>query len=585
MKFVPTEPRDYEAHVRVQRGESCPERTVQLRGRGVTSCLSWTSSPAGDAEGRLLHFGFAAPGQTVAGSVAYSNVCSLPVNLSELRTSSTIFAVTRASPGDLTKLEVPPASRDPDGTWTPGTASVALSFSPTDLGVRVGTLDAQSSIASESRVSAPLQGFGGGPRIDLRPSPTFALGRIGFDPSTSSGLAVLRTLRIGNVGNRPTPADPRVNLKLGQGGAGAPYWSVRAINGSLDELCLGAWDSISERCDGTLSGATYDANVGLEAGLGVVVPVRVMPSSPGRKEWEVTVFSNDQTTPDAIVRITADAVVAPPCHFSAAPTYLSFGLLDAGEQRDLTFTLTNLGTAPGEVCFFNGIELSQGSDPSFTVLAASSELELQAGQSETITVRALGQAMGVNPVQASGAVTFNVSNGSMPQGAVLLQATVAPACITASPRPLAFGDTELECGSPDRAVVITNSCATSVTVNTTTVTEGASAPVGSGSCTTPGGCDQFVLTSLPAPGPLTPGQSRTALVRFQPYLAGTHTGELTVTVQQGSSTVPLRVALQGTGRPRTSQSCGVSVMCPGPITVNANTTVSLTPTVVSPATM
>jgi hypothetical protein len=193
--------------------------------------------------------------------------------------------------------------------------------------------------------------------------------------------------------------------------------------------------------------------------------------------------------------------------------------------------------------------------------------------------------MGVTPVQASGMVTFNVSSPSAPQGAVALQATVAPSCITASPRPLVFSDTELECGSPDRAVVITNSCSTAVTLNATSVTQGAVAPVGSGSCTTPGGCAQFVLTSIPAPGPLAPGQSRTALVRFQPYVTGLHQGELQVEVQQGTSMIPLLIGLSGNGRTRTSQSCGVSAMCPGPITANANTTVTLTPTVVSPATM
>ena len=56
---------------------------------------------------------------------------------------------------------------------------------------------------------------------------------------------------------------------------------------------------------------------------------------------------------------------------------------------------------------------------------------------------------------------------------------------------------------------------------------------------------------------------------------------MTVTIQQGTQAVPYVVPLTGTGRARTMAGCGVTAICPGPITVSANSTVTLTPTIMS----
>jgi len=79
-----------------------------------------------------------------------------------------------------------------------------------------------------------------------------------------------------------------------------------------------------------------------------------------------------------------------------------------------------------------------------------------------------------------------------------------------------------------------------------------------------------------------PGASRTVLIRYRPYLLGPATGELTVTTLQGAQTVPYVVPLNANGIARTMAGCGVQVTCPGPITVNANSRVTLTPTITAP---
>ncbi len=583
--FQPSESGDFNGQMNVKRGESCPERVVQLKGRGVNSCLTWKAEPPDDAMGLGLHFGSVAPSAVGTGRVVFSNSCSIAAELSGLRTSDPVFVITAAQPGDLTTLVVPAATRDPAGTWTNGTATTELEFRPVVLGPRLGQLQASTSLSSQPGVAVSLKGFGGGPRIEVRPSPVFAIGRIGFSPGSMPGTSAQRNLRVANVGNRPATPDPRTNLKLGALGTGTTYYEVRAINGTDDELCVGDWDAATASCPHTLSPTLYNPAIGIEASVtaALQLPVRVIPATAGLKEWEITIFSNDIVTPEVKVRITAEAIVAPPCNYTVSPTNLPFGLMTVPEVKDLSFTLTNLGTQPSELCYFNGIDLAPGSDAIFSIVSNPIDLTLAAGQSTTITVRAqpTTQPSGGAPT-VSGAVTFNVSTPGAPQAQVQLTATLVPACVTITPQPMVFNDTQLECGSPERPLVITNTCSTSVTLNSTVLTDAAVAPTGSGSCTTAAGCPQFALTSAPPGGAILPGASRTVLVRFRPYVSGAASGVLTITMQQGTQTVPYNIPLNANGIPRTMATCGVTAVCPPPMTVNANSTVTLAPTIMAP---
>lgn len=584
VKFKPTEPRDYNGEFVIRRADSCPQRTVQVRGRGVVSCLTWRANPPEDATGSALHFGSVAPGAVVEGTITFSNACSLDINITRIRTTDPVFVVTAADPADVTLLRVPASARDANQAWVSGTGVTVLDFRPTVLGPRVGQLMASTSLMSQPALSINLKGFGGGPRIEVRPSPLFPIGRVGFTPGASPGTFAQRTLRVANVGNRPTPPDPRANLHLGMNGQGTTYWAVRAITGTDAELCVGDWDIAGNACAGTLRPTLYNVNDGIEAVIGAALnlPVRVIPQTAGQKEWELTLYSNDSLTPAVKVRITAEAIAVPPCNYTVAPTNLAFGIMDMPQVRDLTFTLMNLGTAPTELCYFNGLGLSPTSHDTFSLPGAMSDVVLNPGQSQVVTVRAQPLRSLMTPTPVSGEASFNVSTPGASQGAVLLSATLAPACLTLAPSPVNFQDTELECGSPERAVVISNTCAQTVTLNSTVLTNAANAPAGSGSCTNAAGCPQFAITSAPAGGPLAPGASRTVLLRYRPYLVGPAVGEVTVTMQQGAQAVPYVVVLNGNGRARTMAGCGVTVMCPGPITVNANSTVTLTPSIMAP---
>ena len=91
-------------------------------------------------------------------------------------------------------------------------------------------------------------------------------------------------MRVANVGNRPAPPDPRANLLLGAMGMGPSYYSVRAINGTDDELCVGIWDAVANRCSGTLPTSLYDPALGIEATSGVALSLPVRDPSDGRQQ-------------------------------------------------------------------------------------------------------------------------------------------------------------------------------------------------------------------------------------------------------------------------------------------------------------
>lgn len=576
--FQPTDEGDFTGNISIKRGESCPQRTVVVKGRGVTNCITWKAEPSVDMTYQLLHFGAVPPGSAGPGKITFFNACSVDASLDTLHTTEPVFVVT-APQTDLVPL--PAATRAASGDWSPGTGVTELDFRPTVLGSKEGTFLANTSLVSQPGVAVQLRGFGGGPVINVQPTPTLAVGRIGYVVGAPEPLSVTRTVRIANVGNRPTPADPLINLHLGVPGvAGGPYYEVTAINGDRDELCVGEVDAAGQ-CTDTITAPLYDDAVGIEAtpAAAINLPVRVTPHSAGVKEWDLVIHSNDVANPEVHVRITAEAIEAPPCNYSITPTTVAFGTMVQGQSKDLSFTLTNLGSQATEICYFNGVGLTAGSDAAFTLPGNPVDVELAPGASQAITVRASPSTAGTGVQSISGVVEMSVSSTVTPHPTVNLNASISPACLSVMPAPVAFPDTQLECGAPQKSVVINNACPNAVTLDSVVLADPAMAPMGTGTCSNAGGCAQFTLISSPATGVIQPGNSRSVVVGFKPYSLGANVGTLVVNVTQNGASVPYQVELDGAGIARTMQNCGVQVSCPGPITVGANSTVALPTTV------
>lgn len=574
--FAPSEARVAEGTFSVRRSAACPAREVRLRGTGVVSCLSWSATPPDDPRGTSLFFGFVAPQQRSTGSVVFSNACQAPVRLSGLETRDPVFPILGADPMNL---EVPASARDAMGVWRDGTATLSLEFRPLLLGTRNGSLRGMTSLSSPQTFSIRLRGVGGGPRIEVRPTP-LTFGRVGRSP----GAFATRQLRLANIGTRPTPADARANLKLGRGAAG-PWWTLRAIEGDVSELCVGEWDAMANRCSDSLPRAVYDPAVGLTAATGVAlfVPIRLTPSSVGPKSWELTIHSNDAQQPDLVVPISAEVLDAPPCNLEVTPGQLSFGLINQPDQKEQQVLFRNLGTGAGDLCYLNGIELAGSSDGTFTLPQGPvPSAVLMPGQILPVTVRAMPLRMApMAPLTVRGALVYSVNRPGAPTGDVQLTATLAPTCVTISPAPLDFPSTELECGTPALTVSITNTCATPIVLNSVTLTDAAVVPMGIGTCAQGAGCPQFGISAAAMTGVIGPGNSQVVQVRFRPYELGTIVGALEVAVAQGGQPVSYPVTLIGSAVPRAQSECAVTTTCPDPIIARANSQVALTPAVTS----
>lgn len=557
IEFSPTEVRDYFATVRMRAADGCPDKNIRLVGTGVDQVLSWMPG--------TVQFGYVQPGLSVTQDVTFLNQSFRDVTVSNLatregNTPSLIYRVTAANMGDLTKLTVPKATRDAmTNMILPGTAKVTLSFRPTVLGPRQGTLVGAPDIAAQSMVSVTLRGFGGGPDIDVTPAGTLNFGRIAyFQGSSSFGT---RRVTVRNVGTQPTPADPAANLKLGAMGGGRPYWRVTPKNAEslASEICVGVFNTTTNTCtdDLPMTGmGSYDPSIGIQASgarASLDVPVRITPANTnvgasGNKEWDLTFFSNDPDEPEVTITITARPVVLPPCNYSVTPLALGYGVVTPPNNKDLSFQVCNLApaTATGDICLITNLDLEAGSDAIFSLPAGSTaEKELAPQECMTVITRAWPQgALPANPTNVTGAVAFNVSDPMRPQGRVQLTATLAPSCLVISPNTLDFGTVQAGCNSPSRSFQVYNACPQPVRW------------VGAGLIA---GGPEFGVTGVPnlmgLPNCMTGGgqclvQGGTPVtfqLRYSPTNIGADTGAYRIQVVQANQQVDYLVTLQGRG--------------------------------------
>lgn len=519
---------------------------LELSGATTDGALAW--APA------LLDFGYVWPGSTVSRELVFSNRSLNPARLSGLATReggnpSTVFMVVATDSTDLTRLIVPAAVRDRDARdgITPGSATVRLGFRPAVPGPRAGQLRATTDLAAQASLSVTLRGAGGGPDIDAHPSPVLDLGRVAYFASATPASFAVRRLTVQNVGVRPTPADPRANLKLGQpDGTGAftrPYWEVRPLGGAaLSEICVGAFDAVTGTCTNDLPAGSYDPTIGLEAGSQstLSIPVRITPNGLGARSFELKLFSNDADEPVTIITVTADAVMLPPCDVEITPSALGFGLLAPPTSRDLAFTVRNRLTGPNDVCLLSNLELGPetgtpaGMPPVFSLIGAPFVADLQPGESRQIGVRAWPQGMvPSSPAPVVGKVSFTLANPVSPVVELPLTATIGQPCLAIFPSSFDFGTVAMGCSSAERTFQLSNTCGANVVIDASSMS-----PAG-----------EFVVGNGLSPGTQvsTGAAPLTFSLRYRPLDAAADLGAFRLHVTEGGLPQDYVVPLKGTG--------------------------------------
>ncbi|MBE2249376.1 MAG: VWA domain-containing protein [Myxococcus sp.] len=536
----PTEQRAYETTIKLAgAGPSCESVTVTVKATGVEDVLSWTPSN--------LRFGLVSPGFDRTMEVVFTNTANAAVELTNITVSSpTDYSHVVPMGADDTRLTIP-------GGGMP--VSMKVACSPAMLGNRSGTLSFDTGLRKTPRGSIQLDCTGGGPKIRVSPRPNIPFGHVPF--FQGNPVPVTRRVSVQNVGVAPVNPDPSFNLLLGKvdmaGVPGqAPMFEIRptGVDTQPGEFTLALASS-------------YDSRTGLRPVAGqneVTLQVSLLPRTSGTKTAEIVIFSNDSAEPAVTLTVTADVQILPPCNYRVSPQLANFGIVPAGTTKDLPVTITNQGSGRADSCFFSNFAIAMGSDPAYSFVGTPpAEKELRAQESWQLVIRVAPRGPApATLVSLAGAVTFDVTNPTNPQGRIDLRTSVGPSCITATPDPLDFGTVKtipppgMRCSSPTKTITVYNTCSTAITLRGVSMSAAAGQTAGGPAC--PGGqpCPEFFLVQspmIPAAGlPMSQGSAGVPIqVRYSPIDLGSDSGAIALDVTQSGQQVQYLVAIQGRG--------------------------------------
>ncbi len=210
---------------------------------------------------------------------------------------------------------------------------------------------------------------------------------------------------------------------------------------------------------------------------------------------------------------------APVGTLSPSPSQVTFGSTKVGSNQTSTVTLSNNGRTALT------ITKATLSGAGFSMSNLALPLTLNAGNaaSATITFAPTGSR------NFSGSVTFATSANQVNNTVVLSFSGegVAPGALSPNPSSSAFGSIQVG-GNSSQSETLTNTGGSSLTISAATVS-------GTG----------FTLSGLTLPVTLTPGQSTSFTVLFNPTASGAASGSISIT--SNGSNPNLSIPLSGTG--------------------------------------
>ena len=476
VRFSPLEERSYEAAITIQRGTACPPAEVRLIGEGSNEALSWIPSS--------VTFGRIPLGVSVTRTVTVVNNTNVTLPLTA-GVASTEFNLPGTPPTSL-----PPRSN----------TVIEVACTPQTLGPLTATLSLDIGTIPVTPARVPLNCIGGGPRIRVDPAPLL----FGTVPMDSVGREVTRRrLLVQNVGTAPpAPGDPANNLVLGRDG-GLPWFSIvpKNLNTRIQEFSVGLRSS-------------YDNTVGLPAVAGqnfAEFEVSIAPTSPGVREADLLVYSNDQHEPVARVPITASPRLPEGCALSVSPEGADFGSAPRGAVLTRSIGLTNAASAPSATCLVSGIEMGPGSSTAFVVSdPITGSVLIPRGETRFVRVSATVPGTANAGDYLRGQLRFSVSGESTPR---LLPVDLSVSrCLVVDPPLLDLGLVQQNCTSGSKTVTLYNVCGVPITIT------GASTPAA-----------PFRITSSPFAGsPVTLDASNQ--LRVQVAAAPTTVGSFASTI-------------------------------------------------------
>lgn len=241
------------------------------------------------------------------------------------------------------------------------------------------------------------------------------------------------------------------------------------------------------------------------------INVTFSPTVAGPANGSLSVTNSASGSPHTVSLSGVGAQAA----ISLSTTTLAFGDVQVGSSSNLTFDITNSGSAP---LVISALNLPAGAFTRSTNCVTS----LAVGASCTVTVTFAPTATGAQ----NATITIN---SNVPAATVSLTGTGVQAGVSLTPSTLTFGNQALNTASTAQVVTLTNTGTAPLSFSSLSLTAGAAHYQITNTCTSP----------------LAAGASCTVDVVFQPTVIGAQPGTLSLVSNVAGS--PHTVTLSGTG--------------------------------------
>ncbi len=241
-------------------------------------------------------------------------------------------------------------------------------------------------------------------------------------------------------------------------------------------------------------------------------------TSDSGSTFRVVVTNTAGTVTSAAATLTVNAAAVAGIQVSSSS--INFGNGVVGSSSSQLLIITNTGTATLSIT-----QVNTSGSTAFRVSGFSLPLNVNAGQQTMITVAFLPTSVG----SVSGNISI-VSNAPTSPTSVGLSGTGIAATLTLgiSPATLSFGNITTGTSSTLQNVTITNTGNSNVSISQITLS-------GSG----------YSMTGGSAPATLSPSQNLTLTIQFNPTVAGTVSGSISIASNATGS--PALISLSGTG--------------------------------------
>ena len=585
-----------------------------------------------------INFGTVPVGQKAESNINFLNNTTSPAAISQVSVSGKTFSVvsttgsapvtipaggtytlkagfTPVSTGDysgqvtLTGVQGETVAQVPmqgQGSASQSAAQLTVSASSLNFGSVTVTTATTQSLTLTSTGTSPVTvnsasitgaGFslvgGSGLPVTLSPSQSMTL-QVQYDPtsagagsgqitiSSNSSSASTAVVALSGTGipagtpppttppsNPPPPTTPSSDPELSVSAGSLSFGSVTVDSPTTQSLTLTSTGTAAVTVNSAvITGAGFTIVGGslpttLNPTQAVTLQVQYDPTATGPASGEITISSNSSSNATTVVTLSGTSTAAPSPQLSVSVARLNFGSVTVNSPTTQSLTLTSSGTSPVTV---NSAAITGAG---FTIIGSSLPLTLSPTQSVTLQVQFDPTATG----PASGEITISSNSSTGGTTAVTLSGTSTAAAspqLSVSVARLNFGSVTVN--SPTtQSLTLTSTGTSPVTVNSAAIT-------GAG----------FTIIGSSLPVTLSPTQSVTLQVQFDPTATGPASGEITIS-SDSSTGGTAAVTLSGTSTADVSPQLSVSTasLSFGSVTVGSPTTqsVTLTSTGTSPVTV